>query len=116
MQAAESAACINRPTRELILETGLAMFNGAGEPNVTTNQIAGAMGISFGNLYYHLRGKDGIVGQLFARYEARADEALLLPANRMPNLEDIWLQMHLINGPTAFCAAIWSTTLRAIAQ
>ena len=85
-----------RQTRERILETSLAMFNAQGEPNVTTNHIADELGISPGNLYYHFRNKDDIVGHLFARYEARLDEALLLPQGRAPHLEDIWLQLHLV--------------------
>jgi len=83
-------------TRERILETSLAMFNAAGEPNVTTNHIADELGISPGNLYYHFRNKDDIVAQLFARYEQRMDEALTAPQQRLPNLEDVWLQLHLV--------------------
>ena len=85
-----------RQTRERILDTSLAMFNAAGEPNVTTNHIADELGISPGNLYYHFRNKDDIVEQLFSRYEARIDDALLVPEDRLPNLEDIWLQLHLV--------------------
>jgi AcrR family transcriptional regulator len=85
-----------RQTRERILDASLAMFNAQGEPNVTTNHIADELGISPGNLYYHFRNKDDIVGQLFLRYEARIDEALLVPADRLPNLEDVWLQLHLV--------------------
>jgi AcrR family transcriptional regulator len=85
-----------RQTRERILDTSLAMFNAAGEPNVTTNHIADELGISPGNLYYHFRNKDDIVEQLFSRYESRIDDALLIPEERLPNLEDIWLQLHLV--------------------
>jgi AcrR family transcriptional regulator len=85
-----------RQTRERILDTSLAMFNAAGEPNVTTNHIADELGISPGNLYYHFRNKGDIVERLFSRYEARIDDALLVPEDRLPNLEDIWLQLHLV--------------------
>jgi AcrR family transcriptional regulator len=83
-------------TRERILETSLAMFNTLGEPNVTTNHIADETGISPGNLYYHFRSKDDIVEHLFGAYEALIDEALLLPASRRANVEDLWLQLHLL--------------------
>jgi len=85
-----------RQTRERILDTSLAMFNAQGEPNVTTNHIADELGMSTGNLYYHFRNKDDIVEQLFSRYETRIDDALLVPEDRLPNLEDIWLQLHLV--------------------
>ena len=85
-----------RDTRQRILDTSLAMFNGQGEPNVTTNHIADELEISPGNLYYHFRNKDDIIEQLFQRYEERMDSALLAPEGRLPNLEDIWLQLHLV--------------------
>ena len=83
-------------TRDRILVTSLAMFNEQGEPNVSTNHIADELEISPGNLYYHFRNKDDIVEQLFSRYENRIDTVLALPEDRLPNLEDIWLQLHLI--------------------
>ena len=72
------------------------MFNTQGEPHVTTNHIADELEISPGNLYYHFRNKDDIIEQLFARYEERMDNALATPSGRLPGLEDIWLQLHLI--------------------
>ncbi len=72
------------------------MFNTQGEPNVTTNHIADELEISPGNLYYHFRNKDDIIEQLFARYEERMDNALAAPSGRLPELEDIWLQLHLV--------------------
>ena len=85
-----------RQTRQRILDTSLAMFNTQGEPNVTTNHIADELEISPGNLYYHFRNKDDIIEQLFARYDERMDNALAAPSGRLPELEDIWLQLHLV--------------------
>ncbi|MCQ4166798.1 TetR/AcrR family transcriptional regulator [Tahibacter harae] len=87
-----------RRTRERILEIALVMFNSQGEPNVTTNHIADELEISPGNLYYHFRNKDDIVEQLFAVYEQRMDQALQVPQDRLPNLEDIWMQLHSVFG------------------
>lgn len=83
-------------TRQRILDCALAMFNAQGEPNVTTNHIADELEISPGNLYYHFRNKDDIIEQLFGRYEERIGAAMTVPDRRLPDLEDIWLQMHLV--------------------
>lgn len=83
-------------TRDRILGISLEMFNAQGEPNVTTNHIADELEISPGNLYYHFRNKDDIVEHLFAQFETHMDQALLVPEGRLPNLDDIWFQMHLI--------------------
>ncbi|MEF9978821.1 MAG: TetR/AcrR family transcriptional regulator [Thermomonas sp.] len=85
-----------RQTRQRILDASLMMFNAQGEPNVTTNHIADELEISPGNLYYHFRNKDDIIEQLFAGYEQRMDTALLAPSGRLPGLEDVWLQLHLV--------------------
>ena len=85
-----------RRTRERILEASLRLFNEQGEPNITTNHIADELEISPGNLYYHFRNKDDIIEHLFGQYEERIDRALLQPQGRLPNLEDIWLQLHLV--------------------
>ena len=85
-----------RDTRDRILEASLALFNARGELNVSTNHIADELEISPGNLYYHFRNKDDIIEQLFARYEERMDNALAAPSGRLPELEDIWLQLHLV--------------------
>ncbi|MBN8260751.1 MAG: TetR/AcrR family transcriptional regulator [Xanthomonadales bacterium] len=85
-----------RQTRQRILDASLAMFNAQGEPNVTTNHIADELEISPGNLYYHFRNKDDIIEQLFAVYEQRMDAALGAPSGRLPGLEDVWLQLHLV--------------------
>lgn len=85
-----------RQTRQRILDCSLAMFNTQGEPNVTTNHIADELEISPGNLYYHFRNKDDIIEHLFARFDARMDDALAAPDGRLPGLEDIWLQLHLV--------------------
>ena len=85
-----------KQTRQRILDSALTMFNALGEPNVTTNHIADELEISPGNLYYHFRNKDDIIEQLFARFEERMDAALAAPQGRLPGLEDIWLQLHLV--------------------
>ena len=85
-----------RRTRERILETSLALFNRFGEPNITTADIADEMNISPGNLYYHFRNKDEIIGDLYAAFEARVKPLLDVPTGRSINVEDLWLLLHLL--------------------
>lgn len=85
-----------RRTRERILETSLALFNAFGEPNITTASVADEMNISPGNLYYHFRNKDEIIGELFAALEAKLAPLFALPEGRAPGIEDLWLLLHLL--------------------
>jgi AcrR family transcriptional regulator len=85
-----------RRTRERILETSLALFNQSGAPQVTTADIADELNISPGNLYYHFRNKDEIVGELYAAHEARLLPLLADPGRRLVGVEDLWLWLHLL--------------------
>jgi AcrR family transcriptional regulator len=85
-----------RRTRERILETALALFNVAGEPHVTTADIADELNISPGNLYYHFRNKDEIIGLLFGALDASLAPLLAGPSARDADVEDLWLFMHLL--------------------
>jgi len=68
-------------TRARILEACRVLFNERGPAEVTTAEIAAAVGISEGNLHYHFRRKHEIVTALFAEFR----EAL----NQMPAGEDV---------------------------
>jgi len=83
-------------TRDRILQTSLHLFNEQGEPRITTNHIAGEMDISPGNLYYHFRSKDEIIWLLFQQFERRMDTVLRTPKRRVPDMEDMWLYLHLV--------------------
>jgi AcrR family transcriptional regulator len=83
-------------TRRRILDESLELFNERGEPSVTTGDIAVAVGISPGNLYYHFRNKDQIVAQLFARLEERLDIDPPVSADAAQAIEDLWLYLHLM--------------------
>jgi len=85
-----------RRTRERILETSLALMNRFGEPHITTADIADEMNISPGNLYYHFRNKDEIIGELYAQLEARLAPLFVAPDGRAPGVEDLWLVLHLL--------------------
>jgi len=85
-----------RRTRARILETSLSLFNRDGEPHVTTADIADEMNISPGNLYYHFRNKDDIIGELYGALETAIAPLLTVPEDRAPDVEDLWLVLHLL--------------------
>ena len=85
-----------RRTRERIVENSLSLFNRDGAPHVTTADIAVEMGISPGNLYYHFRNKDEIIYELFQAFERKLGAALVVPEEREPDVEDLWLFLHLV--------------------
>jgi AcrR family transcriptional regulator len=85
-----------RRTPQRILETSLALFNRFGEPHITTADIADEMNISPGNLYYHFRNKDDIIGALYDALEADLAPLLSLPEGRTARVEDLWLLLHLL--------------------
>ncbi len=85
-----------RRTRERILETSLALLNRVGEPHVTTAGIADEMNISPGNLYYHFRNKDDIIGELYGALESEVSPLFDVPDGWAGTVEDLWLLLHLV--------------------
>jgi len=63
-------------TRDLILEVALVLLNERGESIVTSVDLANEMNISPGNLYYHFKGKEQVVEELYAQFHARVLIAL----------------------------------------
>ena len=63
-------------TRDLILDVALVLLNDRGESSVTSVDLANEMNISPGNLYYHFKGKEQVVEELYAQYHARVLIAL----------------------------------------
>lgn len=72
-------------TADRILETACALFNEEGEHNVSASDIAIALDISPGNLYYHFKGKDAIHLALFTRLQRELVGLLSTPLTD-PNL------------------------------
>ncbi|MEO6566143.1 MAG: TetR/AcrR family transcriptional regulator, partial [Casimicrobiaceae bacterium] len=72
------------------------LFNRFGEPHTTTADIADEMNISPGNLYYHFRNKDDIIGELYAGYEATVVPLLSVPHEPPPGVEDLWFLLHAL--------------------
>jgi AcrR family transcriptional regulator len=83
-------------TRDRILHTSLALFNTEGEPATTTVDIANEMDISPGNLYYHFKGKDSIIGELFNQLEVGLGEILSAPVETPLSIEDNWYYLYVV--------------------
>jgi AcrR family transcriptional regulator len=88
-------------TRDRILETSLALFNDEGEAHTTTIDIANEMDISPGNLYYHFKGKDQIITELFQQYELALSSTLTAPIQRPLSaehgrVEDNWYYLYVV--------------------
>lgn len=83
-------------TRERILHTSLELFNAEGEPNVTTVDIANEMDISPGNLYYHFKGKEDIIGELYERFHDDLTDILDAPIAKLLKPEDAWFYLYIV--------------------
>ena len=83
-------------TKTKILATALELFNNEGESSISSVDIASVMGISPGNLYYHYKGKDEIIVQLFADFEEEIRLVLSAPINAPLSMEDNWVYLYII--------------------
>lgn len=83
-------------TRERILNVSLELFNREGEPNVTTVDISNELDISPGNLYYHFKGKEELVGELFARFYEQFNVILRAPVQNPLRIEDNWFYLVVV--------------------
>ncbi len=81
-------------TRDRILEAARTLFNDEGLAQVSTNRIATELDISPGNLHYHFKKKEDLVGWLLRRLTESlrpfADSHESVEA-----IEDLWMTMHL---------------------
>jgi len=83
-------------TKEKILRTALGLLNNEGETQINSVDIAAVMGISPGNLYYHYKGKDVIIAELFADFETEIRQVLAAPVTKPLALEDNWIYLYII--------------------
>ena len=88
-------------TRDRILHTSLTLFNDEGEEQTTTIDIANEMDISPGNLYYHFKGKDELIAELFGQYELALSGTLTAPiesplSTSQGNIEDNWYYLYVV--------------------
>ena len=88
-------------TRDRILVVSLALFNEEGEADTTTVDIANELDISPGNLYYHFKGKDQIIAELFQQYYVALSGTLTAPIEQPLSegggqVEDNWYYLYVV--------------------
>lgn len=83
-------------TKTRILNQSLALFNVEGEDQQAAIDIANALEISPGNLYYHFKGKDAIIHALFDAFEEEMRIILAGAKGGVSSLEDYWVYIHIL--------------------
>ena len=83
-------------TRDRILDVSRQLFNEEGEAHQSALDIANALEISPGNLYYHFKGKDAIIHALFDEFE---EEMLVIfrgSRGALNSIEDAWVYTYIL--------------------
>ena len=83
-------------TRDRILHVSLLLFNEEGEAQLTSVDIANALDISPGNLYYHFKGKDAVIRALFDRFEEEMRIILRGSNGGVASIEDNWVYIYIL--------------------
>lgn len=96
-------------TRDKILDAALELFNAEGVGSQSALDIASAMGISAGHLYYHFKGKPEILVHLMSRHREEIDlvAQALSEAAKTPSLEDLWTHVHILVEETWDARFFW---------
>jgi AcrR family transcriptional regulator len=85
-------------TKTRILEAARALFNAEGYAGLSAMDVATALAISPGHLYYHFKGKSEIAAALLAAHEAEM-AGLLAEARRacaVGDLDTLWTHTHIL--------------------
>lgn len=87
-------------TRDRILAASRVLFNERGVSSMSALDIATAMGISPGHLYYHFKGKLEIAAALIAEHEQEVGLVLAAALGdcraRNATIETFWTHLHIL--------------------
>jgi AcrR family transcriptional regulator len=87
-------------TKARILEAALTLFNAEGVGALSVVDIAAALGISPGHLYYHFKGKPEILAALTTAYQGEVDLVLEAALGACQGdgatLETLWIHVHIL--------------------
>ncbi|MDB5432254.1 MAG: hypothetical protein JWP35_3370 [Caulobacter sp.] len=98
-------------TRERILATARDLFNAEGAGRQSALDIATALGISPGHLYYHFKGRPEIVAELADAHAAEValvlEAALAECAGEAATLETLWTHVHILTEEAWDARFLW---------
>ena len=87
-------------TKTRILEAALTLFNAEGVSALSAVDIAAALGISPGHLYYHFKGKPEILAALVGAYQGEVELVLAAAVEACGrddvSLETVWTHVHIL--------------------
>jgi len=86
-------------TKDRILEASRALFNAEGVGPLSAVDIASALNMSAGHLYYHFKGKPQILAELMALHAAEMEmvlEAMREAITARPDIETLWTHVHIL--------------------
>ena len=83
-------------TRDRILDVSLTLFNEEGEASQSAMDIANALDMSPGNLYYHFKGKEPIIEALFDRFEEEMQVIITGTHGTLTSIEDNWVFAYIV--------------------
>jgi len=87
-------------TRDRILLTARELFNAEGALALSALDIATALGVSPGHLYYHFKGKPEILAALLEAYEAEVSQVLTAAvaecAGEAATIQTLWTHVHIL--------------------
>lgn len=87
-------------TKARILEVARALFNEEGVGALSAVDIASALGISPGHLYYHFKGKPEVLAVLAGAYQDEVelvlDAAVRACRDEGATLETLWTHVHIL--------------------
>jgi len=100
MEHPKSPDTRSQDTKARILQTALALFNAEGVGALSAMDIAAALEISPGHLYYHFKGKPEILAALTDAYQGEVDlvldSAVRACRGEGATFETLWTHVHIL--------------------
>ena len=89
------------PTKDKILTKSRELFNSEGFGALAAVDIANHLSMSPGHLYYHFKGKEQIIAEIFQQYELALGSTLTAPleqplSTKQGPVEDNWYYLYVV--------------------